>query len=360
MSVPSRIVLDGAPRVGYDVRLCPFPGSLHSVLSYLGDLCDYDYIMGVTGAAFRRLWNRDDGGKIDLWYQGDRPFAQIFWALGYEWRKIPAEKDAMLAAIQESLARGVPAISFGIIGPPEAGVVTGYDAVTGALYGWSYFQESRDQYYEIENWFETMDKNAGKGLIVLGQKQATRPAPREVLIAALEWAVDLERSAHRPGLPDHVGGLAAYEAWAAALEVDADYPRAEPQPASQSEVQGDESQAAFWHSSEHAWQVMDTRAMVHGDQCTMLEERRSAAMFCQQMAAVAPDAAASLNEAASLYLAAAAQMHMAWPWGLTHAEAAKGLLERSTREGIAAAVRVAAAKEARAVEHLERALALLR
>ena len=33
----------------------------------------------------------------------------------------------MIAAIQESLARKVPPISFGILGPPEAGGVTGYD-----------------------------------------------------------------------------------------------------------------------------------------------------------------------------------------------------------------------------------------
>jgi hypothetical protein len=67
-------VLDGVPRIGFDVHMCPFPGSLYACLEYLGDPCDYDYLMGVTGAAFRRFWNRDDGGNIDLSYLGDEPF----------------------------------------------------------------------------------------------------------------------------------------------------------------------------------------------------------------------------------------------------------------------------------------------
>jgi hypothetical protein len=72
------------PRIGFDVHMCPFPGSLHACLEYLGDPCDYDYLMGVTGAAFRRLWNRDDGGNVDLSYLGDEPFRRAFEALGHE------------------------------------------------------------------------------------------------------------------------------------------------------------------------------------------------------------------------------------------------------------------------------------
>jgi hypothetical protein len=80
---PARVILEGVPRVGYDIHLSPFPGSLHAVLQYTGDPCNYDYIMGVSGAAFRRFWNRDDGGNIDISYLGDTPFSRIFEALGY-------------------------------------------------------------------------------------------------------------------------------------------------------------------------------------------------------------------------------------------------------------------------------------
>jgi hypothetical protein len=121
--------------------LSPFPGSLFAYLSYVGDPQDYDYLMGVTGAAFRRFWSRDDGGNVDISYLGDEPFRRAFEALGYHWHKVPVQKEAMVQAIKTNLALGRPAISFGIIGPPEAGLVAGYAEDGAVLYGWSYFQD---------------------------------------------------------------------------------------------------------------------------------------------------------------------------------------------------------------------------
>lgn len=333
--VPGRKVLQGVPRAGYDVHLCPFPGSLYACLAYLGDAPNYDYLMAVSGAAFRRLWNRDDGGNIDLSYLGDEPFRRAFWALGYDWEQVPAEKEAMFAAAQASIDRGVPAISFGIIGPPEAGVVTGYDRERQALLGWSYFQDQRERYYEKSDWFETMDRGAGKGLIVIGSKQAARPDEREILVSTLRWAIDLECTAQRAGLPEHVAGLAAYDAWADAMEIDNDYPADDPQ-------------------------VLGTRVMVYGDQLTMLEERRSAAAYLRRMAPTAPGAVEPLQAAAALYQAAADQGAGMWPWGYSMGEdAQQGLADREARRTFAAQVRLARDKEGRAVAQLERALAAL-
>lgn len=161
------IILENVPRLGFDIHMCPFPGSLYAYLKYIGDSPDYDYLMGVTGAAFRRLWNRDDGGNVDLSYLGDEPFRRIFDALGYEWRIIPAEKEAMIQAIKATLVKGRPVISFGIIGPPEAGLVAGYSEDGAVLYGWSYFQDwpefkqKRDTYYQkrgrFTNWLAFFD-----------------------------------------------------------------------------------------------------------------------------------------------------------------------------------------------------------
>ena len=179
----SGIILEAVPRVGFDIHMSPFPGSLFAYLTYMKQPADYDMIMGFTGACFRRFWNRDDGGNVDLSYLGDEPFRRIFWALGYEWEKVPAEKDAMIAGIKRSLAQGKPAISFGIIGPPEAGLVVGYEENGKILHGWSYFQhmsehnQPHDGYYTKRDWFETMDRNAGKGLILVCDEQP-RPDPR--------------------------------------------------------------------------------------------------------------------------------------------------------------------------------------
>jgi hypothetical protein len=344
------MVLEGVPRLGFDIHMSPFPGSLFAYLTYVGEPADYDMIMGFTGAAFRRFWNRDDGGNIDLSYLGDEPYRRIFWALGYAWEQVPAKKDAMIAGVKKSLAQGKPAISFGILGPPEAGLVTGYDEDGAVLHGWSYFQnwadvhQPSDAYYTTRDWFETMDKNAGKGLIVVGDKLPSQPKPRELLVSALEWAIELERaplrSIPRANHPDHIAGLAAYDAWADALEVDADYPVDSPD-------------------------VLGVRIMVHGDQCTMTIERHNAAGFLRKVAAAVPD----LDSEAGKHLQAAAEvfdaddgMGVLWPsaWGYDMGPVAQqGLAEPATRRAMAAAIRGIRAREEEAVVHLEQALSVL-
>ncbi|UCC63873.1 MAG: hypothetical protein JSV36_02095 [Anaerolineae bacterium] len=333
----SRVVLDGVPRIGYDIHLCPFPGTLDAYCKYLGDPQDYDYLMGITGAPFRRLWNRDDGGNVGILRYEDEPFRQAFAALGYEWHTVPAdaEKETMIAAIKASLAQGRPVISFGIIGPPEPGLVTGYDEDGAVLYGWSYFQEQREHYYETRDWFETMDKSGDVSLLTIGDRQPTRPSAREVFLASLQWALDLERTAHRPNLPDHLCGLAAYDGWADALEVDADYP-------------ADDGG------------TMGTRIMVYGDQCVMVEERHEAARFLRRMKGIVPQAADHLEAAAALYDQVGDRVTPLWPWSIDPgAGARQALADAHARRELAGHVRAARDREAEAVTHLERALAAL-
>ncbi len=327
------MVLERVPRIGYDVHLCPFPGALHAYLAYIGDPQAYDYLMGVSGAAFRRLWNRDDGGNVGILRYEDEPFRQVFRALGYEWHTVPADADkgTMIAAIRESVAQGRPPISFGIIGPPEPGLVTGYDEGGEVLYGWSCFQDQGERYYEQRGWFEAMDKSGGVALLIVGDRQPTRPSDREALVAALRWALDLERSAQRPNLPEHVCGLAAYDGWAGGLEVDADY-------------RGNGA-------------TMGTRVMVYGDQCLMLEERHEAARFLRRMIGVAPEAAAHLEAAAALYDQVGDRVAPLWPWPIDpSAGAMQALADPGTRRELAGHVRAARDKEAEAVACLERAL----
>ncbi len=330
-----RLVLEGVPRIGFDRHLSPFPGSLYALLEYVGDLRDYDFLMGTSGAAFRRFWNRDDGGNVDLCYLGQEAFRRVFEAIGYGWRAIPPERDAMLAAIRESLARGVPCIGFGLVGPPEAGLVTGYARGGQALVGWSFFQPDSSRYYELEDWFAARAPSGEMALIVVEGKLPAAPSPREVLARALAWALDVERTAQRSTAPAHAAGLAACAAWADGLEVDADYPPADDA-------------------------VMGVRTMVYGDQCVMLEERRNAARFLRQLAAAAPEAVEQLDAAARHFEQVAELMSSLWPWPAdSYARARAGLVDAAQRRALAAHVRRAGALEAQAVAHLERALAAL-
>ena len=334
-SYPTRAVLEGVPKVGYFRHLCPFPGSLYACMKYLGDPCDYDYLMGVTGAAFRRLWNRDDGGNVDLMYLAPEPHTRAFRALGYECRTVPKDRQAMIQAVKESVARGVPVIAFGIIGPPEAGIVAGYDRDGAVLYGYSYFQDRSIQgYYEKDDWFEAIGAGGPYGLIVIGEKVA-RPPEREILVSTLEWVLDLAHTSPRPGVPDHAAGLAAYEAWAAGFEVDEDYPPGNAE-------------------------VLGLRAVLHGDQTVMLEERRNAARYLRSMVEVAPEAAGYLKAAAALYDEVPNTPGI-WLWGCNIGpEVGQALADAETRKGIAAQIRAAREKEAAAVEQVEKALAALK
>jgi hypothetical protein len=331
---PSRVVLEGVPRIGMDVHMSPFPGSLFSLLEYLKDPCDYDYIMGVSGAAFRRTWNRDDGGNVDFSYFGKEPFKAILDALGYEYRMVPPKDRAvLLRALKGSLARGRPVLAFGIVGPPECGIVAGYDKDGDVLIGYSYFQDMKQPgYYEQADWFTKASWHGVTGFIVL-EGRKPKPAPRAVLLSSLERAIRFARM--KTLGKDHSAGLAAYDDWAKGLEIDADYPK-------------DDAK------------VLDRRVMVHGDQCVMLEERRDAAKFLRRMAQVAPEVAEELNAAAARYDQVADQGGKTWPWGERYADVGPDLADPAARRTLAAAVRTAREKEAEAVGHLERALAKLK
>jgi predicted transcriptional regulator YdeE len=332
---PYHKILPDVPRIGFDIHLSPFPGSLFACLEYIKDPCDYDVLMALTGAAFRRLWNRDDGGNVDLSYFGDGPFQRVFAALGYDWISYPPEKEAMLSGIRESLSRGVPAISFGIFGPPEAGLITGFDEASGVLYGWSYFQDQPAHYYEKTDWYETMIKGQ-RGLIVLGVRSSPRRSISQSLISALEWAIDLETKAHRPSAPDHISGLAACDAWADAFEVDADYPVDDPH-------------------------TMGIRAMVYGDQALMVEERQYAASFLRKAANEIRTTSAEAGLADQLLRAAgrydqAADLRKIWLWGDDVAESIPSLSDPVKRRELATAIRTISQHEKAAVAELVKAL----
>ncbi len=323
-------LLEGVPRVGYDVRFCTVTGSLESVLKYLGDPADYDYLMGVSGLAFRRLWNRDDGGNVGPFHFAPEALRRTFWALGYDYRIVSPKESraAMLQALQESLVKGRPVLSAGIIGPPECGIITGYSQHGDVLHGWSFFQQEKG-YYAQPDWYAKAQWATDVALIIVGDRKP-RPEKREVLLSSLKWALRLERAKTWPGIADHSAGLAAYADWAKAIEVDADYPK-------------DDAK------------VMETRHMVLTDQAVMVEERGNAARFLRQMADAAPEAADALKAAADLYEQVGQEAGPVYPWGPNWTK--PDLADPAVRREIAKHIRTAAEKETQAVALLEKAVA---
>jgi hypothetical protein len=349
----TRVYLQGVPKVGFGVAICPFPGCLHACLRYLGHAVSYEYLMGVSGGAFRRLWHRDDGGNIDLSYFNPEPYRRAFRAIGLAYRTVPhADRAAMVDAIRDSIDRGVPALSFGIIGPPEFSIITGYDRHGEVLIGYSYFQDSAlPDTYEQADWYEHATWAGDLGLILIGEPVA-RPAESETLRDSLQWLVKLARTAVYPGVPDHVCGLAAYQAWADGLEVDADYP------AGNAALDPSAKDQMDWQAlAGESLRVLEMRTMVHGDQVSMLCDRAAGAAYLRSMVPVAPPVATQLLAAAELYQQVADLTPQVWYWGYSMGpEVGQALTQRTTRCEIAQAVRRAGEIEAQAVEQVEAAL----
>jgi effector-binding domain-containing protein len=153
-----------------------------------------------------------------------------------------------------------------------------------------------------------------------------------VLLSSLKWAIAVERTATRPGLPKHAAGLAAYEEWAKAVALDADYPKDDPK-------------------------ILEDRHLILADQAIMVEERGNAARFLRQMADAAPEAAETIAAAADLYAQVASEAGPVCPYG--SGCPSPNLADPALRAEIIAHIRVAAQKEAKTVGYLEKVVATM-
>jgi hypothetical protein len=400
-------VLGGVPYVGPDlhavdddddVRRClkgaTYPSCLRACLEYLDDTFGsklisvagekwrldnlYVYLVGVTGCAFRLDWR--SGWRLDnaaIFHMSDdagAPFRRAQWALGYPQEPLAhkgkQDEAAFRRLVVEGLhGKGLPLLAHGVIGPPESSLITGYDEGVDVLLGWSYFQGrpgtpvgwwgnlNRDGVvewnaepevefepsgcYRKRNWFRhTADVS------YLAPKQ--QPPPRgEVYRDALSWALQVVRTPVTRRTMHN--GLAAYGAWAAALQRDGDFPAGNVD-------------------------VLRDRYMVHtGAVRVVAEGRWYAARFLEQIAKDEPQMANDLLAAAACHEAEHNLMWEVWhlvgyeadsplmwhDWTFTRVDQldvyAQRLAGSEVRNQIASLVLQAKAKDAEAIGHIERA-----
>ncbi len=362
----ARVVLEGVPRVTFQehdgkVETCPFPSSLKACLEFLGQDVPYEYIMGVSGAAFRLLWNAItwDGANVDIMVMAPDPLAphrrafeavgHAFEVFGNEQARRESSEDAALfdrhedyeysrSRIVESIRdKHRPVIGLGVVGPPEACIIAGYDEHGEVLIGWSFFQDippfnvgvefEPTGYFRRRNWFQDT-----RGLILIGENHE-KPPPTEIHRRALEWALSVART---PMVNERQSGPAAYAAWAEDLLRDEAFPA--------------DDVSTLWD-----------RYMVHNDALTMVAEGRwYASLFLAHVARHEPAMAEDLLLAAACY---AAEHDIAWQmanlvggFGFEEKMVRK-LAEPDVRRGIATLILQARDKDGEAAAHIERALA---
>jgi len=353
-------VLYGVPKVYYgrkDGELSqgtPFPMCLQSVLNYMGQNISYIELMAYSGAAFRMRWDVDGWnlGAVDIRFTYEdhlRPFELGFKGAGRSYvisenpdKPKSVSKPDAIALIKAELDCGRPLIALGVVGPPEACIVTGYRDNGETLLGWSLFQGDgggldefsgdckidESGYFIKTNWWESTE-----AIMSIGEDIGHRTPVKEVLSNALMLMTQSRVSTYG-GNQDFYGGQAAYEAWAKALEDDASFTddinrtkNADTNPTGNTNTTNSPS--------------IDEIGWCQGDAETMLGEGRSfASAYMHMLANQHPAIAQELNDCARLLGDASMIVVKMW-----EARKKNGLKDKQVRSQLAALVRQAAQYE---------------
>ena len=371
--------IEGVPYIGFDntrtggkYKNTFMVAALESALTVLGEPADYEFLMGVSGAAFHLSWNAEkwDGGNISTLAMGDDPvehYRRAFRAVGWDarilgnktWREMDesqrtsiyqgpdylgdaveyADEVAFRKAIVENVRfNRYPVLAIGVTLLPECGIVFGYDEGGDVLIGWNHFQnfpenlETGQVDFEPDGAFRKRDWFADTVGLVLFQYKGPKPPRAESYRKALEWAVKLTRT---PRFRQYHAGLAAYTAWATALVDD----------------------PGFFTGDENG---LLERLMCHNDALSAVADGRgTAAAFLYGAASTLPEMAADVNGAAEVYEAEVAtvlkMVDVLGGFGNTSVFARR-LAEPEARSSLAALVLQAREQEETAIGYIEHAL----
>jgi hypothetical protein len=211
---------------GYGTSRIDVPGSGKWTLNNT-----YVYLMGVSGEAFRLFWrsNWDMGNSNILSITPDSRqfFEAAFTGIGYAYDILNKQDQGIDESVfRERIVESIrdharPVLGFGVVGPPECCIVTGFDQGGEVLMGWSFFQDRPEWnagidiepcgYFRKRHWFKDT-----WALVLIGEK--ARPADKsEVYKRAMQRAVHLMRKPTINLDGQWHSGQAAFTQWAAAL-----------------------------------------------------------------------------------------------------------------------------------------------
>lgn len=349
-TVPSEgnVVLYGVPKVTYfsdPPQLTPFLSCLHACLTYAGQPIRYARLMAASGAAFRLMWNTEylDGGNVDILVMRPdpmEPIARAFAAAGRSYTHVqradtPSNHADMLTLIRQEIDAGRPLIAFGVIGPPEACVITGYQNMGESLLGWNFFQDfpewqgslsvDASGYFVRKDWYE---HPMTLGMIAVGEP-GPLPEERAALKTIVDFAIDV---LHAQRVGERAGSASAYDAWASMLEDDAQF------------------------SSQASLPQLLERTMCQMDAFTMVAEGRWCAEdFFEEAAKNLPALSGPLHKVSAAFQTIRACAHHMIPHmgGLGMGEQqARTLAKKENRTAVARIVRQCKELELRALDAL--------
>lgn len=350
-------ILYGVPKVAYSFEECtPFCAALKACLNYMGQQIDYAYTMATTGAAFRLRWNTKewDGGNVDIMniYE-DRfeAFKKGFRAAGRSYKileRTNSDKEGFIRFIKAEIDEGRPVIALGIIGPPEACLITGYRDNGKTLLGWNCFQDNQEfamnvkqdesGYFITDGWWEN---ECSVALMSVGEKQEQLISQKEILLNAIELMTKEKVIFHEQDgkETEYAGGQKAYDAWAASVKDDKEFPKNAILP------------------------ILFERIMCQGDAQVMVGEGRSyAACFMEWIGGENDNIAKQCNQAAVYFkLAAECTFKMNEPKGgfIQDEQATRKFAEAEVRKQIVPLIYKAKDYEAKACELVKQIVELI-
>lgn len=221
-------ILYGVPKAGWGEYggLTPYPICLKATAAYLGEDLDYSFIMVSSGAAFRFAWNSKDWdfSNYDIFHtftESNEVYPFAAEALGREFfileRNKETTKEEFISFIKSHIDEGYPCVALGILGPPEACLITGYRKNGEELLGWNFFQADPEfggnvkidecGYFISDSWWENTDTQA---VMCMGALKGERFSPDTIIrngIRALTGRLD----------SGYYKGVLAYDGWTNAL-----------------------------------------------------------------------------------------------------------------------------------------------
>lgn len=244
-------ILYGLSRVGYGPNGCtPYPMCLKSCANYLGQDVSIDFLMVSTGAAFRLTWDTNswNGGNVDVIHTFENPedvYRFGIESLGREFDIITRtntpcdvsftsnnnsdDKNSFIDFIKRQIDKGSPCIALGIIGPPEACIITGYREDGNILLGWNFFQNfaefstdvkiDESGYFISEKWWENNDTIAVISLGDIIKPLLPTKIILENAINILSGRIDTKSN------KSFAKGIFAYDAWKKALLTESYFPQ---------------------------------------------------------------------------------------------------------------------------------------
>ncbi len=217
-----------------------FPSCMRSAMGALGEdhAFDFMFFAGVTGDLFTQTWINPKWQYNDSFsntcHHTVIPIKNAFAACGYDYEYVPKteiqkDKTKYIQKIVESIDKGIPVLTFGIVGPPICSIIFGYDENGDILIGWSQFTDEShpdtdgphlecisENYFQKRNGLDKSD-----ALVFIGEKNYT-PSIADGVRKSIQNIPTFTDLPETDGLNTKysqriVFGKQAFEAWADSL-----------------------------------------------------------------------------------------------------------------------------------------------